>query len=567
MDIPTFENYIKHPDTVPFIVRSETILDGFFDEHPYIRLGKSFSGGNTIIYTDRTHIKDVLSSVATIQASCIHPPVFGLMGTVDLAASGITQVQNHPVLDLRGSGVLLGFVDTGIDYTLDAFRYEDGSSKIAAIWDQSISGNAPEGYFYGSQYTNDDINTALQSGNPLDIVPHTDTVGHGTFLASVAGSREGGGYKGAAPDAEIIAVKLKRAQPFSYEFYLVPSEKNAYGADDIMMGIQYIIDTARLLNRPVAICIGLGTNIGGHNGLCVLEDYITNIAGNTGVAICAAAGNESQAAHHTMGQLTDSGELQDINLRVGATGQDIYMEIWNYAIDRISISIRSPSGENIARIPARSNETFTHPLLLEPARVEVSYYFPVLRSGEQLTRLRIYNATQGIWNITLHGDSILDGRYHAWLPITGFIDSSIQFLTPFPNYTITAPGTAPSAVTCGAYNTQNNSLAPTSSWGPTRMPSLAPDLVAPGINVSGSFPYGHGSMSGTSVSTAVTTGACALMLQWGIVNGNDPSYNTFRIRAQLTAGCDRDAGIQYPNNKWGYGRLNLMRTFKMLRVV
>jgi len=208
---------------------------------------------------------------------------------------------------------------------------------------------------------------------------------------------------------------------------------------------------------------------------------------------------------------------------------------------------------------------YTQNLVLERASVIVEYVFPIEKTGEQLTRIKILSATPGIWTISVYGDLILNGNFHAWLPLTGFIDPQTVFLRPTPNYTIILPATSSGVITCGAYNSFDNSLSPTSSWGPSRLPALLPDLSAPGVNVGGIFPAGYGAMSGTSVAAAITAGASALMLQWGIVEGNDPSMDSYRVRADLIAGCERDPFVSYPNEQWGYGKLNLYNTFRSLR--
>ena len=180
-------------------------------------------------------------------------------------------------------------------------------------------------------------------------------------MASLAGSREPGEYIGAAPDAEIIAVKLKGARAFDRAYFLVPpDQENAFSSDDFMMGIQYIVDKATELRRPVAICVSLGTNAGGHDGLLPLGGYMSRISSTIGVTVCAGAGNEGQAGHHTHGKLTKAGETQDIELRVGDKLEDIYLAIWNTASDRISVSITSPTGEQVARMPARSGNSYTN---------------------------------------------------------------------------------------------------------------------------------------------------------------------------------------------------------------
>jgi len=172
----------------------------------------------------------------------------------------------------------------------------------------------------------------------------------------------------------------------------------------------------------------------------------------------------------------------------------------------------------------------------------------------------------GIWTITVHGDFIVDGTYHASLPIAGLVTPGIEFVDSTPKYTIVAPGSAVGVITCGAYNNSNNTLYVSSSWGPTRIQANKPDLVAPGVNVIGMYPNNKpGTFTGTSVATGITTGACALMLQWGIIEGNHMELNTYTAKAFLIRGCTRDTHRSYPNSQWGYGKLNLLNTFNSLR--
>ncbi len=203
--------------------------------------------------------------------------------------------------------------------------------------------------------------------------------------------------------------------------------------------------------------------------------------------------------------------------------------------------------------------------MLERSLVRISYYFPLEGSGDQVTIVKILDATPGIWTITVYGDIVLDGSINAWLPLTGFVSPSVQFLSSTPYNTVTSPSNAPGGIHCGAYNSIRNSLYPESSWGPVRLALDMPDLVAPGYQVGGYYPTGYGTMDGTSVATAITSGACALMLQWGIVEGNDLGFSTPLIRAYLIRGCDRTDVMDYPNPQWGYGTLNLMQTFFYMR--
>jgi len=559
------EEFIALPTTIALHIRYSISLRRFLEERPFIHLGKVARGDQAVIYLNQYRVNEVITDLGPNRIN-IFPSVLGLLGRPDLEAAGITQVQNQPYLDLRGQGVLLGFIDTGIDYTNKAFIYEDGTSKIRSIWDQTIDGKNPEGYYFGSEYTNEQINEAIQAENPFTIVPHKDDVGHGTFLASVAASRESGEYIGAAPDSEIIVVKLKKASPYYINQYLVPPEQeNVFESTDVMLGIEYMIEKASELMRPISICIGIGTNIGGHDGFNVLEEYLTSVSGLTGVCVCAAAGNESNTRLHTSGRLSREEENRSIEIRVEQNSYSFPIYLWNNAPDRISVAVRSPGNEIVGPVPARTGTLLERRLILEKSTVSIQYILPVEGSGSQLTIIKILNPTPGIWTIITYGDIILDGTYNAWLPITGFVSPGVRFLAPIPNDTIVIPSTSKGTITCGAYNSATNSLYFNSSWGPTRRPIISPDLVAPGVDVEGIYPINYGVMTGTSVAASITAGACALMLQWGVVEGNNISLNTFRIRAYLIRGSIRDNDIEYPNYQWGFGRLNLLNVFNQLR--
>ena len=564
------EDFIDHPDTLGFITRRTEYLIDYFQNNPDVLLTQTLSELYTVGYINRNNIEIVIQNLgpAFLNAQSY---VCGLLDTESLEAAGIYQVQRQPYLNLTGRGVLMGFVDTGIDYTNSTFIYEDGTSKIQYIYDQTIRSDAqPQGFFIGTEYNNAQINEALKSENPYDIVPQRDTVGHGTFLASVAAGREdASGFVGAAPDAELIVVKLKKASPYYLERYLVPPEQeNAFETTDIMIGIEYILKKAQELNRPVVICVALGTNFGGHDGTSIIEEYLSGISSLRGVCICTAVGNESQARHHMENVLIRKGEEQNIDIRVGENAGSFVIAIRNTAADRISVSVRSPTGELVGRVPARSGTRLEVSLVLENARVVVEYYFPAESSGDQVTIVSFLDATPGIWTIIVHGDIVLNGVYHAWLPLTGFVSPTVGFLNPSPYTTVVIPATAFRIIACGAYNANTDSLYINSSWGPTRGAQiLKPDFVAPGVNVGGFYPTGYGTMTGTSVSTAITAGASALLLQWGIVRGNEASMSTFHIRAYLIRGCTRSERIVYPNQQWGFGSINLMETFSLMREI
>lgn len=553
------------PDTVDFVLRQNAFVDQLLKNNPSILTTQLLAGRYIVCYTDTKTFNGLIDQFGSSFISYISL-VLGLLDRANLAVTGIMQVHEQPYLDLRGKGVLLGFVDTGIDYTKSAFRYEDGSSRIQFLYDQTVPGPPPEGFYLGTEYTNEQINQALQAEDPYQIVPQRDENGHGTFLASVAAGNDSGDLLGAAPDAELIIVKLRKAHPFYLNWFAVPPEQeNAYESTAIMVGVEYIIKKARQLNRPVVICIGLGTNFGAHDGFTIFEEYLSSIANLRGVCVCTAAGNESQARHHMQGVIPEKGAMQNIDLKVGENAGNVILGIWNTISDKISLSVRSPTGELMARVPSRPGAVSRSNLVLEKSAVQVEYYFPYESTGSQLSSVNIYNATPGIWTITVYGDIILNGTFHAWLPLTGFVSPTVEFLSATPYYTVVCPSTMFGGISCGAYDSTTGSLFSNSSWGPTRLDRMAPDLVAPGVEVGGIYPSGPGIMSGTSVASAITAGACALMMQWGIVEKNDVALSTYQIRAYLIRGCNRSPTMIYPNTQWGYGTLNLFQTFNLMR--
>jgi len=561
------EEFMRQPYVIQLYVKDGTAFGELIKDFSYIKLGKIVRGDCAVVYVDSRKANDLFRDIGTRSVE-LFPEALTLLGVASLEASNITEVQQHPYLDLRGSGTLIGIIDTGIDYTKDAFLYEDGTSKIKYIWDQTIEGNSPDDFLFGSEYTNEQINHALKTDTPLDLVPSKDTAGHGTFLASVAAGRQNSEYIGAAPDADLLVVKLRRIQEFFYDLYCIPeSQENAFSGADVMLAIEYMINKALSLKMPLAICIGLGSNMSGHDRYSVLGEYISIVSQLTGICICIAAGNESNAGHHASGTISATNSSQDIQIRVPENADSFMMQVFTNSPDKMSVSLKSPTGEVVPRAVAKSGSKIETNLVMEKANTLVEYFFPIAGSAVELINIKIYYPTPGIWEVTLYGDIILNGSYHIWLPITGLVSPGIEFLTPDPYTTIVVPGASSSSITSGAYNDKDNSLYISSSWGPTRNSLMKPDFVAPGVDVAGIYPTGNGTLTGTSVATAITAGACALMLQWGIVNNNDVSLNTSRIKSFLVRGCKREANTQYPSKQWGYGKLDLLNTFMQFQTI
>ncbi len=558
-DILTLEEFVSLDTTVDFqAIASDRFLK-YVAERPYIHLGTRLANDYIVAYTNEIYLPEIFRELGSDFLLSM-PKIMSPVDAASNEAAGVTRVLGQPFLDLSGQQVIIGIIDTGIDYTKDAFRFEDGTTKLLSLWDQSIDGSREDGVYFGSVYSQEDINNALSSPSPQSLVPSVDNDGHGTFIASVAAGNTGDKYIGAAPRASIIAVKLRRARQYYIDRYLLPQDDpNLFESSDFLLGIKYVLDQSTKYDMPVVILIGMGSNTAAHDGNTLFEDYISFISSRAGCAVVCAAGNEANARHHTAGSVRKGGE-DKINIKVGQQGTSFGTIIFTPAFDKISISVTSPAGEIMARKPFRAGAEYTEQLILENTSITLRYS----RDSNNTVWVGLESATEGIWEITIYGDEIVSGNYQAWLPITGQTDGSVEFLRPVSEYTIVFPATAIKNIVSGAYNSADGSLLVSSSWGPTRLGKPAPDFTAPGVQVAGIYPEGYGTMTGTSVAAAVTAGAAALMLEWGIVKGNMQNMNGELIRSLFIGGARRESNLTYPNNKWGYGKLDLYGTFEYL---
>lgn len=554
------EEFVKLDTTVDFQAIDSQRFLRYAAERPFIHLGTRLANDYIVAYTNEIYIHEIYRDLGG-DLLIFTPKILSPVDSASNESAGITRVLGQPFLDLTGQDVIIGIIDTGIAFAEDAFRFEDGTTKLLGLWDQSIDGQREEGIYYGSTYTEQEINDAINSISPYSFIPNTDVDGHGTFIASVAAGNTADKYIGAAPRARIVAVRLRRARPYYIRRYLLSEDDpNLFESSDFLLGMKYVLDKSAEFDMPVVIITGMGSNTAAHDGNSLFEDYISFISSREGCAVVCAAGNEANARHHTAGIVKNGGE-DNINIKVGTQGVSFGTIIFTPAYDKISISVTSPTGEIMARKPFKAGAEYTENLILEKTEITLRYS----RDTNNTVWVGLKDATEGIWEITIFGDGIVSGNYQAWLPITGQTDGSVEFLRPVAEYTIVYPATAAKNIVCGAYNSVDGSLLASSSWGPTRLGKTAPDFTAPGVQVAGIYPDGFGTMTGTSVSAAVTAGAAALMLEWGIVKGNMPNMNGEVIRNLFIGGAARESNITYPNNKWGYGRLDLYGTFEYLR--
>ena len=569
MEKPNNVNKVLSEDYIDLVIKNNANSAEYLEENEEWTFNQTLLSEYGILNIHKDKLSEFKEGMGQLVVQ-ENPKLLGLMGRQSIEASGILAVQNYPYLSLKGTGTLIGIIDTGINYTNNAFVYEDNTSKIDFLWDQTIQNDKPPADFtYGTEYTNADINRALKSDNPFEIVPHRDDVGHGTFLASVACGRESQNinYIGAAPDANLIVVKLKPAKKYLREEEAISDTiENVYQSSDFMAGLEYIRLRAISLGKPVAICISVGTNLGAHDGLSIFEEYISRVAIRNGVVIAAAMGNEGRSRSHMMGTIEETGNDKDVELRIGENESGITIGIYAYPSDKLSIRITSPTGEFINPIFARGSSVYETDLLLEESKIRVSYLASSEKNASEEIYVRIVKPTPGIWKITVHGDLITDGRFHTWLPITEFIGNDTYFLESDPNFSMTIPSTSYSVVSVGAYNSLDGTLYVATGRGPTRGFSMEPAFVAPGVNVDGVIGVNFGTMTGTSVAAAITAGASSLLLQWGILQQNEIIFNSIRANSYLIKGCTRKDSLDYPNYQWGYGELNLIRSFEVLRI-
>lgn len=517
----------------------------------------------------RVPISQINDNIMASLGYDIMPSLFGMISEASLEASGITRLRNIPTLNLRGNGVLIGFLDSGIDYTNPVFKYADNTTRIVSIWDQSINSDQfPESMGYGTEYTRELINQALQSENPLEIVPSRDEVGHGTMLAGIAAGNDmpDQNFSGIAPDAELVVVKLKQAKPYLKDFFRVPQDVICYQTNDIATAINYILNISYQENKPVVFCIAVGTSQNAHDGRGTVSSFLSLQAQTAGKAIVIAAGNEGNARRHYYGVVDPITGNNIVELNVGDNESGFSMELWGDSPGVFSIDIMSPSGEYIPRIEARLNESRNISFIFEPTTIVVDYQTVESQASDQLILLRFRNPSAGIWKFTVYGKGDLSKGFNIWLPMSGFISDNTYFLRSDPYITILALGNSAEPITVTAYNNIDNSLYINASRGFNRIGVVKPEIAAPGVNITApSINQGFVEVTGTSPAAAHTAGVAAMLLEWGVVRGNYPAMNTIDMKVFMIRGAKRDKNQIYPNRDWGYGILDVFNVFNSLR--
>lgn len=531
------------------------------------------------------------------------------------AVSCINVVKEAPY-NLRGRGILVACVDSGIDYRHMDFRNADGSTRLIALWDQTVSatisgGNPPEGYFLGSEYTKeqideillsenvvrqgdvpllseslvrqgdvplssenamrqgetDDINTRIESLRP----PSDDLSGHGTAVMGIAagnGQESGGIYEGVAPESDLLVVKLGVPLPNSFP-----------RTTELIQAIDYCVRKAMERNQPMALNLSFGSSYGSREGNSLVESYLNQVSDLGRMAICVGMGNEGRSAGHTSIQLNRYGLTSNINqadsfvdslmeteLAVGRYQTAFNLQIWKNYVDDIEIELESPSGERVTlgQTSAEARRGGTERYSIGNTNLLFYYGIPSPYSTAQELYLDFIPketyVEEGRWIIRVTGNKIVNGMIDLYLPGGGILNEDTRFLTPTPERSLTIPSASAGVISVGAYDSRLNGYANFSGRGYTReVIQVKPDLAAPGVNIrtvkSGG---GYDTFTGTSFATPFVTGSAALMMEWGIINGNEPYLYGEALKANLRKGARQLPGImQWPNPELGYGVLCL----------
>lgn len=466
---------------------------------------------------------------------------------------------------LRGKGVSIGIIDTGIDYLNEEFLFPNGKTKIEYIWDQNInSSNESTEIPYGTIYTSDDIDRAIEASkkgeNPYDIVPSKDEIGHGTEMASIISSY---GYnnevRGVVPESSLCIIKLKQ----DYEY----KEKNninipVYNVKQIMDAINNVYMYIKKTLSPLVIFLPLGSNSGNHKGKGLFDEFVTKISNNKGMIVVTGTGNEGVAGTHASGTIRKEGETSSIELLVSKEQKNIKLEIWVPAPDIMTVEVISPSGERTGEIGINLNKNTSFKYLFEKTNVNISYDIPEEYSGDELIIIEFTDIQEGTWTFNLTGKLITIGEFNAWIPVSGITKEGTRFRQSDPFGTITIPGDVVSVLTTAAYNQLNYNILDYSGRS-FRADNYYPiSVAAGGVNAPAvSIDNKVKKVSGTSVSSAIAAGVCAMLLEWGIINGNFPDMYAESIITFIVKGAQQRKGDIYPNPLWGYGLLDVYGIF------
>ena len=445
--------------------------------------------------------------------------------------------------DLSGRGTLTAIIDSGIDYFHPDFRNADGTTRIAALWDQEQN----------RIYMREELNRALEAGSrerAYEIVQSRDVSGHGTAVAAIAAGNgwEGGGhYRGVAWESELLVVKLG-----------TPLADSFPRTTELMRALDYVVGIAQEWRMPVAVNLSFGNTYGSHDGGGLLERYLDSLAQMGQFVFVTGSGNEGDSGGHAR-PVIEPRKITEIRLSVGTYETGFGMQIWKNYEDGMRIFLRDPfGGAEIELVPVRGTDR------IRVGETELLIYYgepsPFNAAQEiyiEFVPERTY-VESGIWTFRFLGTGDEETAADLWLPSAAAVGRDTEFLESSPDTTLTIPSTAFRPVTVGAYDSGTGIYAPFSGRGDTRVyRAQKPDLAAPGVGIMApDRDGGYSPVTGTSFAAPLVTGAAALLMEWGIVRENDPYLYGEKVKAYLRKGARRlPSELAYPNPRLGYGAL------------
>ncbi len=473
------------------------------------------------------------------------------------AASCINILQEPP-RNLTGRGILVAVLDSGIDYFHEDFRNRDGTTRIAALWDQTLD----------RVFTREEINEALETGSrsgARELLPSVDGSGHGTSVAGIAagnGRESDGAYRGVAYESDLLVVKLGNAR-----------EEGFPRTTELMRAVDFAVGRAVDMVMPLAVNISFGNTYGSHDGTGLLETFLDDIGNYGRTTIVVGSGNEGAAAGHLSGDFPDRAStaaeaVAVAELSVAPYESGVSVQLWKAYTDQFTVSLQTPSGEQLGPLSEQLG-----PVRFRYRKTQVLVYYG--KPGPFSATQEIYfdfvpdegsYVESGIWTFRLQPQRIIQGRYDFWLPSSAVLNFSTRFLRSTPDTTLTIPSSAAKVITVGAYNSVTNSYADFSGRGFTRLTDqVKPDLCAPGVGLMApGNGGGYRSVTGTSFAAPVVTGSAALLMQWGITDGNDPFLYGEKVKAYLRRGAKELPGFtEYPSPLVGYGALCVENSLPM----
>lgn len=495
------------------------------------------------------------------------PDLYTLSEDINISEAGIYRVRRQPGLNLTGEGVLIGIVDTGIDYLHEAFINEDGTSKIEYIEDQS-----DETELGFAVYENSEINRAISEymlgGNPYLIVPQKDDNGHGTAIAGIAAGREMSkeDFSGVAPLSGLAVVKLRQAKDYLKSFYHAVGTE-CYSEADIILGIMSLCKYADSVSKPIVILIGMGNTLGSHNAGSVLSDVLADISGNVGRCVVVAAGNEALSRLHCR-QIIEKDKSADFEIKFEKSLSGLWVNFWLETGTEYGITVISPTGQSEGPLTLRPGRNFTLRYLLDDTVVRVYFGINEGVTEQSFCCVDFLSPMEGNWLIKLSYANGLGGVVDAWLPSGKITNYSAFFLNSDPDITYTEPGGSKNVVTVGGIDVYNDSSYGPSGRGFTPMGAVKPEIVCGAVNVMAPDNIFHDrfvAKTGTSMAAAIAAGAAAMLFEYGIIKRNSPFMRTYTIKNNFILSAKRKNTLSYPNTVYGYGELDLYNIFFLIR--